>query len=238
MLRGLTRLTLVTNTLMASNTGTTLPGGYRNSLGGPADEWYAQTNGTAYVSTAEACAAVPQAFRRNRTVIVAGVGEMWWLEADLSDNGLVVKVGSGAPGGGGGYSTDPFEYKVTAPGEITIQLPPGTTGIDYPVQKQTPNPGENGEPATTGETTPINIGHTSFSAATGIITISADASLVPGQIITGIRQYGGGQGGGPVNASDIVGVLDADQLPTADDAYIAQLFEALKPYLDQRYTQL
>jgi len=90
---------------MANSIGTTLPGGYRNALGGPADAFYAQTDGTSYASLADACAAVPQAFRRNRTVNVAGQ-EYWWLESDLSDNGLVAKSGGpSTPGTGKLYDS-------------------------------------------------------------------------------------------------------------------------------------
>ena len=45
-------------------------------------------------------------------------------------------------------------------------------------------------------------------------------------------------GDGKVQASDIEGVFSLEQMPPADDAYINQLYEALKSRLDQRYTQL
>ncbi|MVN77732.1 hypothetical protein GO988_15470 [Hymenobacter sp. HMF4947] len=83
--------------LSPQDIGTTLPGGYVNSLGGPADAYYAHRDGTPYATAAEACAAVPVPARKSRTVNVAGL-EYQWL-SDTSDAGLKLKVA--APGVGG-----------------------------------------------------------------------------------------------------------------------------------------
>jgi predicted RecA/RadA family phage recombinase len=219
------------------------PGGFLSLNGGPTDPYYALPDGSAYATVADACDTVPAAARRNRTVNVAGIGEMWWLEADLSDNGLVVKVGNSAPGGGGGTSlTDTLSYDVTEDGEQTIQLPASATGIAQ-VQKQTPIPTKDGSPPTTGYTEEVNAGHTAFEAATRTLTIVAAADLKAGQNVTVTYLYGGSSSGGDtgtggkVQAENVEGVFSLEQLPPADDAYIEQLFEALKSRMDQRYTQ-
>jgi hypothetical protein len=71
------------------------PGGFLNLNGGATDPYYARADGSSYPTFVAACDAVPAEARRNRTVTVAGK-EYWWLEADLSDAGLVAKI---APAG-------------------------------------------------------------------------------------------------------------------------------------------
>jgi hypothetical protein len=60
-----------------------------------------------YVDVAAAKAAVPQAIRYDGlTVMITGTGEYWWLAADLSDTGLVVKSGGAALTDGSGTTAN------------------------------------------------------------------------------------------------------------------------------------
>lgn len=213
----------------------------------PADAYYCkpqvgQAPAQPYASPAEACAFVPQPLRyQGMTVNVAGVGEMSWLTTDLSDSGLVLKFSAshGAPGGGGASLSDFISFDVTQDGEQPFQLPAAATGIAQ-VQVQTPNPQPNGAAPIDGETDEVNDNYTSFDTATRILAVLVGAGLKAGQILTVRYLYGSAAVGssGPIEFSDIGGVADPSQLPVADAAYIQQLFDALKPLMDQRYTQI
>jgi hypothetical protein len=82
----------------------------------PVDSFYGP-----YANVAQAKASVPLALRYDGlTVQITGSGNYWWLDADLTDTGLVPKVG------GGGYEPDYItiglntanELEVLNPGEI------------------------------------------------------------------------------------------------------------------------
>jgi hypothetical protein len=144
----------------------------------------------------------------------------------------------GTPGGGGATSSKATSFPVTQDGENTFQLPAGATGIDYPVQKQTPIPQPGGVAPTAGETEDINALHTEFDATTRLLKILPRANLKTGQQVIATYFYGGGGGaGGPIDFSDLTGQADVSQLPVADDAYLDQLVSALKSRLDQLYVQ-
>jgi hypothetical protein len=100
------------------------PGGFLNLNGGPTDPYYALSDGTSYPSLAAACAAVPTAARRNRTVSVAGTEYQW--VSDLSDAGLLPKA-AGTPGTGGGIGAVVTLALTTAGAQV--QLPAGLRGI-------------------------------------------------------------------------------------------------------------
>lgn len=206
----------------------------------PADAYYCkpqvgQAPAQPYASPAEACSFVAQPLRyQGMTVNVASIGEMHWLTSDLSDNGLMPKSapgGGGGSGGGGGYSTAAYDFAVTQDGENTFQLPAGTTGLDFPALYQTPNPTPDGSPPIDGESNAIPAQHTAFDASTGILTVFDAAGLKAGQTVHGTRRYGGGAGGGPVQASDIQGVLSEDQLPELAIDELSQQIDDYKAQL-------
>ncbi len=71
-----------------------------------------------YASVAAAKAAVPLALRYDGlTVQITGTGEYHWLDADLSDSGLVAKTGGG---GGGGLPKVRYVYLVQDASDATL----------------------------------------------------------------------------------------------------------------------
>jgi hypothetical protein len=146
------------------------PGGFLSLNGGPTDPYYAQADGSSYASLAVACSVVPTPARRNRTVNVGGQ-EYWWLESDLSDNGLMLKLGAANPGtGGGGVGAVglPIDFAFDAPqaGAQSYPLPAGATAIDKPIQVQS---------AISKVPRAIMREHCRFSA--GNVVIDADAQV-------------------------------------------------------------
>jgi hypothetical protein len=157
------------------------PGGFLNLNGGATDPYYALANGAGYASVADACAAVPTAARRNRTVNVLGE-EYWWMESDLSDNGLVLKTAASSGGGSGGaLLTYNFSFSVTTDGAQSIPLPAGTDGVLYVVVQ-----------TTYGVTRPLLPSHYRLSGSA--LIVDEDAGLVDGETIEGKRYTGGGSG--------------------------------------------
>ncbi|GAB3293899.1 hypothetical protein [Hymenobacter tenuis] len=87
-------------------------GGFENKQGGPADKFYSRQDGTPYSNAAEACLAVPEGARKERTVNIAGE-EWWWKITNTTDAGLVKKVT-----GGGGADLSNVTGDVTFPGNV------------------------------------------------------------------------------------------------------------------------
>lgn len=77
-----------------------LPSGFRNTTGGPTDEYYydrpesEEGRYVPYPTPAAACARVPEAARSGQTVNIMGV-EWHWLYTDTSNEGLVLKTAGG-----------------------------------------------------------------------------------------------------------------------------------------------
>lgn len=181
------------------------PGGFLNLLGGPTDPYYALADGSSYATLADACAAVPAAARRNRTVSVGGV-EYVWLTADLSDNGLGLKV---IPGGGGGTGSPAiyadFSFTATADGAQSFALPAGTLGIDgVPGWFQ----------ADTGLVDPL----ANWDFTDGNLVVYATTAVKAGDKFFGRRYYGGtpGAGGGSGSGYTDQQAIDANRQPIAD----------------------
>lgn len=92
----------------------------------PADAYYClpqvgQAPAQPYESPAQACSYVPQALRyQGLTVNVAGVGEMSWSTADLSNDGLFPKAGGSPATGVAG-----FEVRAYSPSQVVISIPKG-----------------------------------------------------------------------------------------------------------------
>jgi hypothetical protein len=206
------------------------PGGFLNLNGGPTDPYYALSDGTGYPSVAAACAAVPAAARRNRTVNVAG-DDYWWLQSDLSDNGLVLKSvpGTGTGGGSPAIYAD-FIFTAEADGAQSFPMPAGTLGID-------------GQPAWYQADSQLvdTLGNWDF--LDGNLVVYADTDVQAGDKFFGRRFYGGvpGAGGdgfdGTIDASQIEGTLNADQLPTLDETDLDGLTQALLSRFDVYYVR-
>jgi hypothetical protein len=147
----------------------------------------------------------------------------------------IYSSGSSTPGtGGSGYSIAPFDFKVLQNGQNTFQLPAGTTGLDYPVQKQIPIIPADGSEPTEGETKNIAPQHVAFDAATCVLTVFAPANLEAGWIVLGTRRYGdagggtGGDTGGDVGTGDIdvnrlSGIVRDENLPPLTPEKVEQL---------------
>jgi hypothetical protein len=226
--------------LSAQQVGTSLGGGYVNTLGGPVDPYYAQANGTPWASLADACAAVPTNYRRSRTVNVGNV-EYWWLAEDLSDNGLVLKTPAGTPGSGGGTPAiyADFSFTVETDGAQSFALPSGTLGVSDVLQVvQTPLlPPTDDEPESTAKDRGIRLADFRFSQ--GNLLVDANANLKQGDILIGRRFYGGvpttgggdaGDTGGDTGDGDGSGTTYTDQ--QARDAN-ASLFDELRAQIAQ-----
>jgi hypothetical protein len=145
------------------------PGGFLSLNGGPTDPYYAQADGSSYASLAVACSVVPTPARRNRTVNVGGQ-EYWWLESDLSDNGLVLKTAASSGGGGISSVGLPIDFAFDAPqaGVQSYPLPAGATAIDKPIQVQS---------AISGVPRAIMREHCRFSAGNVVIDAAAQVGI-------------------------------------------------------------
>jgi hypothetical protein len=123
---------------------------------------------------------VPEAARRNRTVNVAGA-EYWWLETDLSDSGLVLKLAT-TPGGGGSATYTDFSFDTAQDGAATYALPAGTTSVqDVRVQQAGPEP---------RPTRPL----LNYRLSGTTLLISEKANLLTGDTVVGTAVLGGGGG--------------------------------------------
>ena len=203
------------------------PGGFLNLSGGPTDPYYALSDGTGYATAAAACAAVPTAARRNRTVNVGG-DDYWWLQSDLSDNGLVLKSVPSGPGGTGTPAIyADFIFTAETDGAQSFALPAGTLGLD-------------GQPEWYQADSKQVQTLANWDFLDGNLVAYASTDIKAGDKFFGRRYYGGAPGagaGGQISFDDISGIADPSQLPVADDAYLDQLVAALKSRLDQLYVQ-
>lgn len=197
----------------------------------PADAYYCkpqvgQAPAQPYATPAEACSFVPQPLRyQGMTVNVAGVGEMSWLTTDLSDNGLSVKVIPGGPGGGGSPAIyADFIFTAENDGPQSFPLPAGTLGIVGVPSWFQPDTGQAPDLA-------------NYDFIDGNLVVYAATDVKAGDKFFGQRYYAGASGGpsGPISFDDITGTADVSQLPVADAAYIQQLYDALKPLINQDF---
>jgi hypothetical protein len=80
-----------------------------------------------YIDLADAVASIPLALRYDGlTVQITGSGNYWWLDGDLSDLGLVPKVG------GGGALPDEITITTNTAGELTLVEPiSASNGLTY-----------------------------------------------------------------------------------------------------------
>jgi hypothetical protein len=111
---------------MGKTPGLNLPFGIDTVNAVPVDSNYGP-----YSSTAEAIASIPLALRYDGlTVQITGTGEYHWLQADLSDTGLIAKTG----GGGGGFPIARTVYLVNDASDQTLM---GGTGNNVYITFQT-----------------------------------------------------------------------------------------------------
>jgi hypothetical protein len=200
------------------------PGGFLNLNGGPTDPYYALPDGTGYPTAAAACAAVPTAARRNRTVNVAG-DDYWWRQNDLSDNGLVLKPvpGSGGTGGGSPQLGADFTFPVETDGAQSFALPAGTLGLDGPLQV-----------SQVGDGLVNTILTVRYRLSDGNLVIDAAANLKAGDTVVGRRLYGGAPnpggdntggdaGTGDINVNRLSGIVRDENLPPLTPEKVEQL---------------
>lgn len=197
------------------------PGGFLNLNGGPTDPYYALSNGAGYATVADACAAVPQAARRNRTVNVGG-SDYWWLQTDLSDNGLILKSMPGGPGGTGSPAIyADFIFTAETDGAQSFPLPAGTLGIVGVPSWFQPDTGQAPDLA-------------NYDFIDGNFVVYAATDVKAGDKFFGQRYCGGTPGAGgdgaggddgtsPIDASRLSGIVPDANLPPLTPAKVSQL---------------